>query len=385
MRNFVILVLALLVLLPNRLFAQDGHDRDEPPPEPSGPCVLKGTQDAPECAPLARDPQSYALFATEKVEIRNNAVIVGRVYSLANGLSSKDFAVTVGTASRVEGSLIAPRIQLSARASVRDIEADELAGAPGHMATRPYTAPKQLPPIQPRKPGVKDVRLIGDSRLDAGGYGAVEVAPGATLILTGGEYAVRRLTIESGAKVLVWAATQLTATESIKIGDRAQVIPHPLSGHALNLTMISGATDIEAFSVGDNAEVVSILYGPTGTVTIGAAKISGSVTGKIVVVEAGAAITGNSHLSLVESCSYRSCHVDYPNNYVCKKVTVKLDDGDPCTIDSCDLFGIQHEPAPVGSSCMLSLNTCGHFPGTCSASGKCNLLPQASAVTPRRI
>ena len=75
--------------------------------------------------------------------------------------------------------------------------------------------------------------------------------------------------------------------------------------------------------------MTSILYAASGDVTIGASKINGSVTARNISAESGAVISTQPTLAIVDWCSYRACYVDSLNNYVCKKVTVKLDDGDP--------------------------------------------------------
>ncbi len=47
-----------------------------------------------------------------------------------------------------------------------------------------------------------------------------------------------------------------------------------------------------------------------------------------------------------------------------------IDDSDPCTVDSCDGQGVHHAPAPVGTSCEPGGNVC-NGGKTCNASGAC--------------
>jgi hypothetical protein len=134
-----------------------------------------------------------------------------------------------------------------------------------------------LPPFKTATPGSATINVKkGTSRnLVAGSYNDVTVQPSATLLLPGGTYNFRSLTVKSGAKVLAQTAVEIRILEGCNSDNTAYI--GPAQGSLIDarrvVIYVSGAdgtssTYPKAVTISPYGRVFANIYAPFGTIAL---------------------------------------------------------------------------------------------------------------------
>ena len=134
--------------------------------------------------------------------------------------------VRLGSAARVGGSVVADTIRVAAGARAGGMFCRLVVG-PARFGCATLSAPivdvSELSIVQVI-PGAAEVRVpagVGTAPLLAGAYGDVHVGTRGRLLLAGGDYAVRAITIAAGGRLLCAAACRIAVEERVVLRSRA--------------------------------------------------------------------------------------------------------------------------------------------------------------------
>lgn len=187
------------------------------------------------------------------------------------------------------------------------------AGSITAAQTTPLALPifSSLPAFETAAPGSQNVTTKPNQTetLAAGAYRDVTVRKGSTLVLSGGDYDLRSLTVERDARVVFAAASTVRVAEKVLLEERTGLEPQSGSGLAgsdlvLHVAGIDGSTGAlgetpTAFETGVDAVLHANVYAPNGTVLLRArTTLTGAVIAKHVqtgadgVVDLAAAFSG---------------------------------------------------------------------------------------------
>ena len=123
-----------------------------------------------------------------------------------------------------------------------------------------------------------------------GAYGSVTVNSGATLKLTGGTYVFSSLTLSSGATLAVSAPTVLSVTGAASFSSSSSL--GPASGSGLTAKALAVYFDgSSGINVTSGAKVRALLVAPKALVTVSTSSFTGAITAAQVLMNAGATVT----------------------------------------------------------------------------------------------
>ena len=277
-----------------------------------------------------------------------------------------------GTWIQSSHNLLASSVRLERGAVVGGIQTSDLTGAAGawHGRVGPFIPIPALPAAATPAPGTAPISVgPGATATPAPGpYGSVSVGGGGKLRLAAGSYDFADLTLGNGARVeaqgavTVHVAGRLAAKNNVYIGGAAGA---GLTAKGLRLE-ISGkngndgslGANPKAAAFGHDARVTALVLVPNGTLVMGDdSEAMGAFFGRDVDVGgSGSHVTfqdGFPTAVTPPTCAAASC-----------------DDGNPCTVDSCDASGAcVHAPAAVGTSCSDG-NAC-NGAESCDGAGSC--------------
>ena len=302
-------------------------------------CMVNGVPvdpTSPACRTYLPQAAPFALFATGSITIGDRAVITGSVNALGRTRNPDSPALVLGSDVSVDTAslVVAPSVVLGPGSRVGAVVASSITGDGSYASLAPYHVP--TPPLPFAAPPGSGESIVVHVRrpLEHGTFANVTVDAGATLELLGGEYVVGDLTLGAGATLLV-AATSRVVSGHVVVGDRARVVPGG-SSEALNLTLISGASDAAgapAVAIGTNATVTAVISAPRGTVLANQGSMFGPIYAENITINAGAVAGGKlaaQRNALANACTYVAFDPLIP------PLSVVVDDGNPCTWDYCD-------------------------------------------------
>jgi hypothetical protein len=290
-------------------------------------------------------------------------------------------AVDVQTGVQVLPSrtIIGSSVTLGTGAKVGDIETSHLVVGTGatHGAVSGVVTLPALPAAATVSPGTTNLTVGTGATVSAlpGRYATIAVGTGATLKLTLGLYDLTTLTLGTGAKLQAVGAVQLHVAGRLSTSSGATIGSAP----GANLTAgkirieISGrngstgalAATPPAAALGTGNTVTALILVPNGSLVFGTGTTAtGAFMGRDVDVGgAGVKLTYQDGFPNA-TCTQASC-----------------DDGDPCTVDTCDgTSTCAHARAGAGTSCgggnmcdgagqcvqCLVATTCPGVDGTCA-------------------
>jgi cytoskeletal protein CcmA (bactofilin family) len=239
-------------------------------------------------------PAAYAVLGLEDVALRARARISGGDVAANRG------AVTLGAGVRVAGAVAADTIRIRRGARAGDLFCRLIEGTPDvpcGSLTVPIVDVATLSLVQV-VPGAAEVRVparAGTAPLEPGAYGAVEVGARGRLLLAGGSYAVRSITIAAKGRLLCASPCRLAVQERVVLASGARVgVAAPLDARALRID-VEASGHGAAVTTRARATISGTVYAPGGNVVLGGAgRYEGAFIGRTVRVGAGARITGTS-------------------------------------------------------------------------------------------
>jgi RHS repeat-associated protein len=232
-----------------------------------------------------------------------------------------------------------------------------------HGAVSAFLLPPSLPPASSISPGASafTVAKKATQTLAASQQGAVQVEQQATLRLSGGLYQFASLTLKQKARVEVLAPSEVRVQGRLDAGQDTfvGVVAAGLSAEDARVE-VNGSNGgnggptagPEAASFGQSSEVRALVLVPSGTLRVhNHSQIKGAFFGR--------------HVELKEHVN-ATFEDGFFGGAVCAG---GCDDGNPCTVDSCDAGQCQHGPAATGTPCGDS-NAC-NGAETCDGAGVC--------------
>jgi len=343
----------------------------------------------------------FSLLATGAINVGTQA----RVTSGDVGAGS----INVGTKAGIAGNTLAPTVALGAHATTADIQTNALTAhsKATHGAVVPLTVALPATPAATATPGSLNVSVPvhGVQTLAAGAYRDVTVGTLGTLVLSGGRYDFRNLTIGTLAHLQASQPVEIHVSQTVNFNTQSNtILAAGLSANDLRIESIGTGTPI---TIGTQANVRALLLAPQGTVTISTlAALNGAIAASAVTLGTLASVTFQDGITGGQGCSPANCDDANPcttdacvgancvNTAVavgtsCADTTVcngaetcnatgvctagpppQIDDGNICTDDACDaIAGATHTPRPEGSSCPDT--TVCNGAETCNAAGTC--------------
>jgi hypothetical protein len=248
-----------------------------------------GAQSAPR-------PGAYVVLGLDGV------TLAARVHVSGGDVGANRGSIAVGARARIDGTIAGDTIRIGRGARASDLlcrfvigpvryTCSALSGAVVDLAT--------LPLVQVAA-GTADVRVPARARaapLGPAAYGDARVGRAGELLLAGGTYAFRTITLGPGARLLCTAACRVEVQTAVVLAARARLgAAAPLDAHAVRV-------DIEAkdrtggFSAASRTTVDASIYTPQGRVRLGErGRYTGGFLGRSVNVGARARVTAASVL-----------------------------------------------------------------------------------------
>lgn len=264
-----------------------------------------------------------AILATNSVHLSRNTVVTGNVVAneAASGPTLKaGFELGLDRDSRVEGAVAADSLRLDSGSVVTEDASYNSLSNNGSI-TGSLNTPLALPvfallPVfhtAAPHPGVPDV-VVGAGQtvnLPAGDYGLLDVAASGRLVLAGGLYQVRAITLRDGSACPSCAALDFSAPADVRVAERlsagifSSIGPETGSGvDAAEIIFyvagINGATGAlgatpPAAQVGRGSTVQANVYAPNGSVLIGRdSTLTGALLGRDVRLDQATTLTLSS-------------------------------------------------------------------------------------------
>jgi len=295
-------------------------------------------------APLT---QHFSLLATGAINVGTQA----RVTSGDVGAGS----INVGTKAGIAGNTLAPTVALGAHAATADIQTNALTAhsKATHGAVVPLTVALPAIPAATATPGSLNVSVPvhGVQTLAAGAYRDVTVGTWGTLVLSGGRYDFRNLTIGTLAHLQASQPVEIHVSQTVNFSTQSNtILAAGLSANDLRIESIGTGTPI---TLGTQANVRALLLAPQGTVTVATlAALNGAIAAAAVTLGTLASVTFQDGITGGQGCTPASC-----------------DDANPCTTDACVGAGCVNTAVAVGTSC-ADATVC-NGAETCNAAGVC--------------
>jgi len=243
-------------------------------------------------AQSAPGPGAYAVLGLDGV------TLAARVHVSGGDVGANRGSVAVGAGARIDGTIAGDTIRIGRGARASDLlcrlvigplryTCSGLSGAVVDLAT--------LPLVQVAA-GTADVRVPARARgapLTPASYGDARVARQGELLLAGGTYAFRAITLGPGARLLCTGSCRVEVQTAVVLGARARLgAAAPLDAHAVRV-------DIErkGLSAASRAAIDASIYTPQGRVQLGErGRYTGGFLGRSVNVGARARVTAASIL-----------------------------------------------------------------------------------------
>jgi cytoskeletal protein CcmA (bactofilin family) len=236
----------------------------------------------------APTPGAYAVLGLDDVTIAGGARVASGSVGANRG------TVRLGPGARIDGSVVADTIRIAAGARAGDMFCRLVVG-PLRFGCATLSAPivdvAELSIVQVL-PGAAEVRVpagAGTAPLLPGAYGGVRVGPRGRLLLAGGDYAVRTITIAAGGHALCAAACRIAVEDRVLLRSRALLgAAAPLDPNALEVSV-----ERDGIVAGPGATITGSVYAPEADVRLGpGARFTGRIVGRNVIVGSGARVTG---------------------------------------------------------------------------------------------
>jgi hypothetical protein len=241
-------------------------------------------------------PASYAVLGLEDVTLRPGVRVEGGNVGANRG------GVTLGAGVRVDGKVIADTITVRGRPRAGSLVCRLLVGTRRldcETLATPVVDLRSLEIIQV-VPGAAQVLVPANANaapLAPGSYGDIRVGRRGRLLLGGGVYSVRSITIGPRGRILCTAACRLSVQEHVRLRPRAVIgAVAPLDALAVRID-IEGSGRGPSFTSGPRTDVDATVYAPDGTVILGRdGRYSGAFVGDTVRVGTGSRVRAASAL-----------------------------------------------------------------------------------------
>ena len=269
----------------------------------------------------------------------------------------------VDVAKRVFGGLVL----LKTGARVGQVFTNRLDNRGGtHGAVSPFPTMPDLVAIPEVAGGTRAITVASGRTVTldpASDLGRVLVKHRGVLRLRGGLYELRSLELASQAKIEALGAVEIRARDGLSIGSQGSVGPAAYYGSALtarDVRLLVAGTGAPSVIVGERASLRGLLVAPGRAVDVRPyATLRGALVSNEVSLQSGASVIfedGVSGAGPALSCDDgNSCNgiETCDSRGICVPGTPPvIDDGRPCTIDSCDpATGVVHRPASDGTAC----------------------------------
>ena len=241
-------------------------------------------------------PASYAILGLDDATLRANVHVEGGDVGANRG------EVTLGPGSQVDGKVLAETIRVRGRARAGSLICQLLVGTRRldcETLATPVVDLASLEIIQVL-PGAADVIVPANANaapLAPGSYGDVRVGRRGRLLLGGGVYSVRSITIGPRGRILCTGACRISVQENVRLKAHAVIgAVAPLDATGVRVD-IEGSGRGKTFTSGARAEVDATIYAPDGDVVLGKnGRYTGAFVGSTVRVGAGSRVTAASAL-----------------------------------------------------------------------------------------
>lgn len=164
-----------------------------------------------------------------------------------------------------------------------------------------------FPPALARPPGSTNVTIAnnGNLTLNEGAYGDLTINKGATLLLSGGGYAFRSITVGAGGSIRYAAHTDIVVSGRADFGANAVVSPADGSGLTpvamrIQVDGINGTTGVlgatpPSVHVGQSSKIFATLYATAGSLILDqSVEGNGAFLGRDILVGHNSRLTVNS-------------------------------------------------------------------------------------------
>lgn len=213
-------------------------------------------------------PSSYAVLGLDDVVLRPGVRIEGGNVGANRG------GVTLAGGARVDGAVIADTITVHGRPRTGALVCRLLIGSRRvncETLATPVVDLRSLEIVQV-VPGAAQVVVPANANaapLAPGAYGDVRVGRRGRLLLGGGVYSVRSISVGPRGRILCTGACRVSVQEHVRLRPRAVIgAVAPLDAHAVRID-IEGSGRGASFVSGPRASVDATIYAPDGTVVLG--------------------------------------------------------------------------------------------------------------------
>lgn len=205
-------------------------------------------------------------------------------------------------------SVYGDTVTLKGGASIDNVFYNEISsqGQVRGTAVTPLAVPVDVakPAFKTSKPRLKPV-LVQKGKtltLKPGNYGILRINPGGTLLLEGGEYHFRDVTVYSGGAILYAGVSEARIAQRFYGQGKVKIGPKEGSGvKAKDMVFyVAGANRVQdnplsdrmSMEVGSESEISATLYAPNGTLALGeGSKAAGAFVGRWVLIRKKAQVS----------------------------------------------------------------------------------------------
>lgn len=230
---------------------------------------------------LPRTPLAYTVFGLEGVRLGSHTRIQGDV-----GTNEGDITLRYGV--RVQGGVGGHTLLLRRGSRTGAIFCVQVRGGRKdcQRLPDPVVDGTNIPVVQVT-PGSESVTLPPHARrvpLEPGRWRDLRIGARSQLLLAGGVYSVRSITIARGGRLSCLAPCRIDVRRTVSAGRRARI--ELVAGVEGDGTLsVQGGGGRGAFVAGPQARITGAIYAPTGSVLVGArARVTGSLVGRTVGV-----------------------------------------------------------------------------------------------------
>ena len=236
----------------------------------------------------------YALLARDEVHVGGGTLVEGGPVGAISG------RVELGRNAHVLDNVAADRVTLMRGASAGSLTCRFIEG-PGTATCSALTQPvADLSNLRLSQPPLGAVAFSVPKRtrsapIGPGEYGDVTVNASADLILAGGGYVFRSLTIASRGRLQCQAKCAIRIQNAVLLRQRSAIgATAPLDARAIRLDLESSG---KAFTARPLTTVAATVYAPQGTIFLGRrGRFEGAFVGRSIVTGTSARIKENSAL-----------------------------------------------------------------------------------------
>ena len=335
-----------------------------------GPSVSAAT------AALNASPKlgDFVLEAQNSIRLQTGGAVVNGGDIGARGTGSGPFLaggvaidLLTGVQTQTTHNIIADSVQLGTGDTVGDIQTNRFINGVGttHGKISALVPLPALPAACGASPGSSNLTVGTGATVTAspGQFAAVSVGTGGKLRLNSGQYDMASLTVGTGAQVQALGSVQL------RVAGRLSTSSGSFIGAASGTTLTARDVHIEvsgqngttgslgatppAASLGTGNVVTALILVPNGTLSMGTGIVA---TGAFMARDID---VGGAGARIVFQDGFAACSV------------AGCDDGNLCTVDSCNTCGeCTHVAAPAGTSCSDG-NPC-NGAEACDGAGHCS-------------